>query len=360
MTNIKAWLESLFFSDPVYFTFFYFLATLVIVFVVILLLKLKRPKKTKYSRYQLLVKDAGLIAVLVLCGVSIVALAGPKNRTYKLITGGNVDLIIVVDNSYSTTEANDVSGKTRLETIKTIIAGMLDSKNGNNLFRPGDRITLFAFGTHSIWQLPLSEDLDDFNSKLVSVTTVPKVYWDDSRLSTDMAKVLEHIPESMDRQDNFFKRNAGNFKVSWVQHNRVTFLFSDGDDREGIDIKRGVDELKKRNIKVFPVGVGTRAGQEVTVKTYDPGGSDKPVRKTRRTTLQMELLNEIAAKTGGESYIVDEVSRISDAQSFLKSAADDNRSLTPRLVPSEEGRDVWWEILAIPGIVLLGFMIKWS
>ena len=136
------------------------------------------------------------------------------------------------------------------------------------------------------------------------------------------------------------------------------FLFSDGDDKENADLGQGIKELNKRDIKVFSVGVGTKGGKKVTVDVYDTDNPDKTVKKTIETKLETRRLNEIAAKTGGESFIIDSVASVRGAQGFLKNAVNANRNFSPRLVASGERRDIWWEILAIPAVILLFIVIK--
>lgn len=354
MENIKGWFESLYFSEPDYLLLFNLLYVLFGALAVIIILKfIYRPTKSKFSRYLLFGKDTVWVAVLAICALSIMALAGPQiSKGVKLTPGGNIDVGFLVDYSFST-RTDDIGGKSRLEVTKTVIAKFVDSGE----LKAGDRITLFVFGTHSFWRMSLSEDFNLFRSKLAEISH-PQVYWDDAQLRTNLAVLLELIPEDMDKQDNYFKKNAAVFGVSWFQNNRIMFLFSDGDDRIGADLDPGIKELNKRKIKVYPVGTGTREGKEITIEAYDPNDFNKTIKKTEKTSLKLQRLNEIASRTGGKTYVIDSVASISGAQSFLKNAVNSNRTLTPRLVASGESQDIWWEILAVPAIVLLLAIIK--
>src|SRR3989344_7035898 len=223
--SIRDWLEGLSFSEPFYFAFLDVLFVLITVVAVIITLKpIFPPTITNYSRYRLFGKDTVWVAALFIFVLSVVALAGQKvNKGVKLTPGGNIDVGFLVDASFST-RASDIDGKTRLDIAKTAIANFVDS----GILKPEDRLTLFVFGTISVWRMPLSEDFNEFKSQLAEISH-PQVYWDDSQLTTDISNVIEHVPKSMDKQDGFFKKTADTLNVPWFKNNRIMFLFSDGD-----------------------------------------------------------------------------------------------------------------------------------
>lgn len=353
MDGIRQWFENLFFSEPAYFIFLNLVWISAAVLIVVLAIKLiYRPKKSKYSKYQFFGKDSAWVAALAICALSVVALAGPRvSKGMVLTPGGSIDVGFLVDSSFST-KADDVNSKSRLETMKTVIA---DFANSGTL-RAGDRVTLFVFGTHSFWRMPFSGDFNVFKSQLAEISH-PQVYQEDSQLNTNLANAVEHISRAVDK-DNIFEKKARLLNISWFKNNQIMFLFSDGDDSEGANLGRGIRELNKRKIKVYSVGVGTKEGKKITIESYNPDGSDKPVKTTIKSALQMRRLNEIAVKTGGEVYVIDSAAAISGARGFLKNAVNTNRNFSPRLVASGESRDIWWQILAIPAIVLLLIMIR--
>ncbi len=357
MDGIRNWLAGLYFSEPIYFTFLNLLWLLAAIVGMALIYKLVyRPLKPKYSQYQLLGVDAAWVAVLIICALSIISLAGPKiKKGMKLIQGGNIDVGFLVDYSFSM-KADDIAGKSRLDIMKKVITAFIDSGE----LTAGDRVTLFIFGTHSIWRMPLSEDLNDFRSKLAEISH-PAIYEEDSQLYTNLSNVIEHVPKEMDKQDGILSKKTNILNVSWLKNNRIMLLFSDGDDQEGADLGLGIKELNKRKIKIYSVGVGSKEGKKVTVETYDPDGAEKPpIKITIKTGLKMQRLKEIASKTGGESYAIDSAAGIGGVQGFLKNAVNANRSSSPRLVASSESRDIWWEVLAIPSLILMLTMIKKS
>lgn len=350
-SSIRHWFENLYFSEPVYFIFLNIIWALAAVLILILVIKLiNRPPKSKYSRYRLFGKDAVWVAALMICTLSVVALAGPKiNKGMKLIPGGSIDVGFIIDSSFST-KVDDIDGKTRLDVIKSVIAEFIDSKTMGT----GDRVTLLVFGTHSFWRMPFSEDFNIFRSQIMEVSH-PQVYWEDSQLNTNLANTIEYISKVIDK-DSFFEKKAKMLGIPWFKNNRIVFLFSDGHDTESADLRLGIEELKKRKIKIYSVGIGTQGSKKIIIEAYDPKNPDKTVKETKKaaeTKLEMRALNEIAAKTGGESYVIDSAASVRDAQNFLKNTVNSNRNFSPRLVASDESRDIWWEILAIPAIMLL-------
>lgn len=354
MKAILSYFDGLYFSEPVFFVFLNLLWLLGIIILLVLVLKvIYRPKKSKNSQYKILGRDGIWVLALIICALSIIALTGPKaNKGVKLISGGNIDVGFIVDNSFST-KTDDIGGKSRLDIAKNIIADFVDS----GALKTGDRITLFVFGTNSVWRMPFSEDFNIFRSQLDELSH-PQVYDEDSQLNTNLANAIEHVPKAVDKQDNFFKKKSGSLGTSWIKNNIIMFLFSDGDDNEDATLSRGIRELNKRNIKIYSVGIGTKEGKKITIEAYDPNDSNKTTKITIKTGLKTQRLSEIALKTGGELYLVDSRAGITGAQSFLKNAVNKNRTLTPRLVASNESRDIWWEILALPSVILMLLLIK--
>ncbi|MBI2063947.1 MAG: VWA domain-containing protein [Candidatus Yanofskybacteria bacterium] len=353
MDSIRQWFENLFFSEPTYFIFLNLLWVLIAVLVAVLTFKLiYRPKKSKYSRYRLFGEDTVWIAALAICALSTVALAGPKvSKGMKLTPGGNIDIGFLVDYSFSM-KTDDIGDRSRLDIVKSVITNFIDS----GTLKAGDRVTLFVFGTHSFWRMPFSEDFNILKSQLAEISH-PQVYQDDSQLNTSLSNVVEHLSVAADK-DELFESRARLLNMAWFKNNKVMFLFSDGGDNDDADLSRGLRELNKRNIKIYSAGVATREGKNITIEAYNPDGSNKSLQITVKTALQIQRLNEIATRTGGETYIIDSLAGITGAQSFLKNSVNTNRNFSPRLIASGESQDVWWELLSIPALVLLLIIIK--
>lgn len=353
MPDIRLWWESLRFVDPAYFILFDAVAGLFAAVALIIIHKfVRRPKKSKSSRYKLLGIDFKWVGAAFICLVSVFALARPQvSGGYTVNYGGNVRVAVAFDKSASM-KSGDLKPSRHAVAVRTV-TDLVDS----GIFIPGDKITLFTFAGHSNWRMPFSEDLEDFKVKLAEIEH-PEVYQEESQLYTDLAKVLEHIPECVDKQDNFFKKGGRVLNASWPPDNTIVLLISDGDDWENTKLDPAVRELKKRKIKVFSVGIGTRTPTEVTFRAYNP---DFPEDVTKieqvkiKTALNTKRLKEIADKTGGEMYIVDSAS--SSVGNSLQYAVNSNRSHIPHLTYSDKRRDIWWDILTIGGIIIGSLMI---
>ncbi len=350
--NLKQYWDGLRFGEPSYFVFGHLLWMLALTILVVVLIKKRfRPAKSKYSIYKLFGPDLIWPLAIVVCGISILALAGPKIQSgYKLSPSGGIDVLVLIDDSYST-KADDLK-PSRLEVVKR---AAIDLANSGTL-KSGDRVTLFIFAGQSRWRMPLSEDLDDFKSKVAEISH-PEIFEEEMQLDTDFAGVLEDSSESIDKMDGFTKENRWKFNLAQRNHNRIAIMFSDGNDEGGSKFAAELRELAKRKIKFYTVGVGTKTGKEVTVQAYNVNDPNKKERLTIKSALQMKLLDAIADWTGGKSFALESEGALPRLRDFLRDAVSDNRSTLPRLVYADEGRDIWWEVLVVSLLVVV-FMIK--
>lgn len=347
------------FITPSYFIF-WLLATAILLFLAVaLLLKIFfRPRRSKHSHYRLFGPDLVWLSCFALSVLIAVALAGPEGKfDYVVSAGGQIDVIFAVDNSFSTV-ADDLK-PSRLEAAKKEISQVLTS----SVWQKGDRFTLFTFAKNSNWRMPFSEDADEVRVKLAELSH-SQVYFEESQLTTDLSAVLEHIPEAMDKADNFYKSNR-NLGVRYSPRSRIVFLFTDGDDQIKSNLDKGLGELRKRKIKVYPVGVGTKSGKTVHVKVSNPpsyfyddesgaptnfyAGLEEKI--TVHTALQTQNLAKIADFTNGEMFVLD--SERSYLQNFLENAINANRAVSFGLSYSVKSKNIWWELLAIPMLILL-------
>ncbi len=127
---------------------------------------------------------------------------------------------------------------------------------------------------------------------------------------------------------------------------------SDGNDEGGGDLLSSTRELRRRGIKVYTIGVGTEIGKRIVVKARNINDSSKVDTINIKTTLKMKDLEAIANATGGEAFILNSEEKIPSLKAFIKDVINKNRSSLPRLAYSDGGRDVWWEVLAIPSVLL--------
>lgn len=351
--DVRQWFEGLHFAEPSFFQFFYLAALMFAAVAALVFFKFfLRPRKSKYSRYELLGPDFFWLPVLFLIVLMILALAGPRiNSGYSLGNTGGVDILVLLDESISML-AKDLK-PSRQEAAKKISLGLIEK----GILRPGDRVAFFAFGGITRWRMPLSEDFNDFKVKISEIGH-PPIYQEESQLDTDFAYLLAYVAKSIDKQDNFIKNNLWNLNFKAYQNNRMAFLLSDGNNESDSSLDAGFSELTKRNIKIYAIGLGTKKGETVTVKAYNIENSDKPPEKiTIKTVLQMKELEKAAESTGGKSFVFDAESKQAQLDSFIRQAVSDNRSLLPKLIFSDREKDIWWDVLAVPTVILLILVI---
>ncbi len=352
--SLTEWFKKLTFTEPAYFKLFDLVWLMVLVLGALLLLKLLyRPKKSKYSQYKLFGKDLVWLMVVFICVLAVLALAGPRvSSGYTLSQSGSVDVLVLMDNSFSM-RADDIK-PSRQEAAKKMSLSLVEK----GILKPGDRVTLFVFGGIARWRMPFSEDFKDFQSKVAEISHTD-IYQEESQLDTDYAYLLEYVPKCLDEQDNFFKNNSSRFSLNQHNNNRVAFLLSDGADEGGRKLDIGLKEFNRKNIKTYTVAIGTASGTEVKIKAYNPKDPKQPpVGITIKTKIQTKELERIAGATRGDSFVFDSESEAGRLEAFMRNAVNSNRSSLPRLVYSDKGRDIWWEVLAMPAVTFL-LLIVW-
>lgn len=342
MPNWLSWLGKITFAREQYFDFTaLWLAAGIGILLALVLKRLLRPKHARDSRQRVIGPDWVWLLGLVLAGLMVIALASPKIDTFKMLQSkDNLDIIFAVDKSTS------MAVKDILPSRHEVMVREIKALISSPAVHDGDRLTLFAFSEKSNWRMPLSDDRDEFLDKLLEVEhPKDRVYYDRSQLYTHFAGLLDHIPKALDIQDN---------RLQWTTYPRVVFMFSDGDNIND-SLGNPLSILAKRDIKVYTIGVGTLKGGSITVKT--PAEKDLKILELTliNSKLNMKAMDFIKDKTGGKSFIVSSSS--SHVQSFLGAALAENRKPTLTLVPTGEAENFWWDLLAIPSLIIVSLMV---
>jgi Ca-activated chloride channel family protein len=182
-----------------------------------------------------------------------------------------LDILVVMDTSRSML-AEDIKPN-RLQQAKWGIRDLVRQLKG-------DRVGLVAFAGSSFLQCPLTIDyaalrmtLDDVYAGLIP------------RGGTAIAQALRTAMDS-------FEEDAG--------ADRVIILITDGEDHEG-DPFALIPELKKRQIRVFVVGVGTLEGELIPTPGENGHTAFLKDRESRvvKSVLNEDLLARLAVETGG-------------------------------------------------------------
>lgn len=182
-----------------------------------------------------------------------------------------LDVIVVLDTSKSML-AEDIKPN-RLQQAKWAVRDLVHRL-------AGDRIGLVAFAGSSFLQCPLTIDYAAFLLALddVYVGLIP-------RGGTAIARGLRTALDSFEQD-----RSA----------DRAIVLITDGEDHEGNPLAL-VDELKKKNIRVYAIGVGTPDGELIPWQDEHQGPGFLKDREGRvvKTSLREDVLQQLALATGG-------------------------------------------------------------
>jgi len=341
------------FLTPAYFELLKLVGLMAVFLVVVIFLKwFKRPRRSKNSCYRLFGPDWAWLLVLLLAVSVVVALAGPLISSGHVISqSGSIDVLVFIDNSFSM--ATRDLRPSRQELAKSAALNLVDK----GILRPGDRAAVFVFGGLARWRMPLSKDFEDFRVKISEIGH-PEVYQEESQLNTDFAYLLDYAVRSIDTQDDFTKSNQAVLNLKTYANNRIAFLFSDGNDESEGRLNESLRRLAQKKIKIYGIGVGTEKGGTVTIRAYDPDDPQSPSQKvTVKTKLQMKTLEKVSQATGGETFVFNAEDRQTKLESFMRSAVNASRSTLPRLIYSDKGREVWWEVLSFPAVLLFFLII---
>lgn len=213
---------------------------------------------------------SGFIAIAAL----MLAAAGPQwGFHWEKVERRGLNILIALDVSKSML-APDFK-PSRLQQAKWGIKDLIQVLHG-------DRIGLLVFAGTSHLLCPLTVDYDAFAMLLddASVFSVP-------RPGTAIEKAIRHAINILQKEQ--------------TPADKVIVLITDGEDHEGNPLAT-LNELRKNNIKVFAIGIGTPEGELIPVRdetgnTYYLKDRQGHVVKSR---LNEPLLRSLATATGGE------------------------------------------------------------
>jgi len=210
----------------------------------------------------------------------IVALLGPSfGGSKKEVKSVGKDIMICVDLSKSM-DAFDIQ-PTRLEKVKYEMKKVVAAFNS-------DRIGIIIFSSEAFMQCPLTYDQNALNLFIETMNSglVPAS-------GTDFGPPLRLALKKLEENDTAPNEQA---------KSKVIILISDGEDF-GEDTEDVVNEIEKRDIKLFTLGVGTEKGGNIyagnTLKTNRNG-------LIVVTKLNPKQLVNLADKTGGQYFEIND------------------------------------------------------
>ena len=221
----------------------------------------------------------------------ITAMARPQTFEERVDqTQKGLDIMLVVDISLSMLiEDMGVIGmgikRSRLNAAKEVVKNFV---NG----RPNDRIGLIVFSGESFTQVPLTFDHELLQNQIRKIKTLSSI-----KSGTAIGVALANATARM--------------KNSPPKSRTIIFL-TDGDNNSGfIDPDIALQIVRKNKIKVYTIGIGSRAGT-FTIR-YE--AEDKFGRKFYRkayvsSRINKDLLKKISSQTGGEFFIAQSLSSL--------------------------------------------------
>jgi Ca-activated chloride channel homolog len=268
------------------------------IFYIVRIIRIARQLKTPYSN--VFVK---LFFRTIYFGLFIVALLGPSfGGSKKEVKSVGKDIMMCVDLSKSM-DAFDIQ-PTRLQKIKFEMKKIVAAFNS-------DRIGIIIFSSEAFMQCPLTYDQNALNLFIETMNSglVPST-------GTDFGPPLRMALNKLEEDTGGPNAQA---------KSKIIILISDGEDfgEETEDIGQ---EIEKKDIKLFTLGVGTEKGGNI----YS-GNSLKTNRQGLivQTKLNPASLKSLASKTGGQYFEINEsqndVSRLINTISKIEGELRDAR-----------------------------------
>ncbi len=214
-----------------------------------------------------------VMLLLAVCGVGL-ALARPQwgEEAEKGQSLGE-DVVFVLDCSRSML-ATDVSPSRLLRAKLSILEFLQHHKSG--------RVGLVAFAGQAFLQCPLTFDYGAFQDALMAVDdkTIPVP-------GTDIGRALDEAYRAMEKNDR----------------QKLLVLLTDGEDLEKGGVKEA-ETLAKQGVTIYPVGVGTAAGDQIEI--LNEQGRPELLRDSKgevvRSHLDETTLRAIAQATHGAYF----------------------------------------------------------
>jgi len=276
-----------------------------------------------YKRLRARTKNAYWLIAILFC---FLALARPQWGFHlDEVRRHGLDIMVVLDTSKSML-TSDIK-PTRLQQAKWGVLDLIQKLQG-------DRIGLITFAGSSFLQCPLTLDYAAFLMSLDDVYAgiIP-------RGGTAIGPAIE--------------RAINSFEYTESNADRVVILVTDGEDHNG-STTRWVEELKKKDIRVYAIGVGTLEGD--LIPTQNEQGVQGYIKDSNNQVVKSSLnetpLQELALGTGG-IYVRSApgdfgLERIYD-QGINQLQRDEQES---RVVKIYEDRFVWFLLAALLFLII--------
>lgn len=253
----------------------------------------------------------------------ILALARPQRADSQVKrTLEGLDIVIVLDVSDSML-IEDMKPFNRLESAKETIASFIKQ-------RMSDRIGIVIFAGEAFTLVPPTLDYQLILDRVAEITTAASArIKDGTAIGVGMASGAARLKDSQAKS-------------------RVMIFMTDGENNSGtIDPETGLEVAKGYGIKIYTIGIGKSGPTKIPVYTQDLFGNRVKRYQPFESTVNDELLAQMAQVTGGKYF------RASKEDSLQGVFNEINRLETTKI---EDNKYVRYEEF-FPQFLLAGFLL---
>lgn len=253
----------------------------------------------------------------------IIALARPQRADSQVKrTLEGLDIVIVLDVSDSML-IEDMKPFNRLESAKETIAAFVKQ-------RMSDRIGIVIFAGEAFTLVPPTLDYQLILDRVEGITTAASArIKDGTAIGVGMASGAARLKDSQAKS-------------------RVMIFMTDGENNSGtIDPETGLEIAKGYGIKIYTIGIGKSGPTRIPVYTQDLFGNKVKRYQPFESTVNDELLAQMAQVTGGRYF------RASKEDSLSGVFSEINRLETTKIEDNKYTRyEEYFAIFALIGLVL--------
>ena len=218
------------------------------------------------------------ILILIAILFFILALARPQksdSRAKRSIEG--LDIVLVLDISDSML-IEDMKPFNRLESAKATIANFVKQ-------RTSDRIGIVIFAGEAFTLVPPTLDYQLILDRISQITTAASArIKDGTAIGVGMASGAARLKDSQ-------------------ATSRVMIFMTDGENNSGtIDPETGLEIAKGYGIKIYTIGIGRSGPTKIPIYTQDLFGNKVKHYQPFESTVNDELLKQMAVVTGGKYF----------------------------------------------------------
>lgn len=206
-------------------------------------------------------------------GLLAIGVMRPELKTSREeVAAKGVDIVLALDISTSMS-ARDYSPGCRLEAARGVVRDFIRQ-------RASDRMALVVFAAESYVICPLTADRYSLEALLETVELIP-FESDGTAIGLALVSSVNRLRESPSRR-------------------KVVVLLTDGVNNRGeISPLQAAEFCQRYGIRVYTVGLGSRGETGVLARAADGAG----VYIQARVEFDSQILQEIARKTGGRSFV---------------------------------------------------------